>query len=97
MVSDSVSANNFSGLRIITNAGAGESNVMIRNSTITNNSAIGLYTAESGVFVRFSRSTIVRNSIGWQAIDGAVVTSYADNNIDDNGSGNGTPPVNVYR
>jgi hypothetical protein len=96
MVSDSVSANNTYGVDVQTN-GAGESNVMIRNSTITNNSTAGLYTTQSGVFVRVTRSTIVRNGSGWQANSGAVVTSYADNNIDDNGSGNGAPPANVYR
>jgi hypothetical protein len=96
MVNDSVSANNNSdGIRVI--SGTGESNVMVRNSTITNNGNAGLSTDSAGVFVRVTRSTIVRNFIGWQANDGAVVTSYADNNIDDNGSGNGTPPANVYR
>jgi hypothetical protein len=96
MVSDCVSANNVYGV-YVTTVGAGESNVMIRNSTITNNSTAGLYTTQPGVFVRVTRSTIVRNFSGWQANNGAVVTSYADNNIDDNGSGNGTPPANVYR
>lgn len=40
----------------------------------------------------------LRNGIGWQVNGGSVVTSYADNNIDDNVSGgNGAPPANVYR
>jgi Right handed beta helix region len=96
MVVDSVSANNNYGVDVAA-AGTGGSTVMIRNSTITNNATAGLYTTQTGVFVRVTRSTIVRNTIGWTAIGGAVVTSYADNNIDDNGSGNGAPPVNVYR
>jgi hypothetical protein len=92
MVSDSVSANNFiNGLDIQTN-GASESDVMVRNSTITNNGNAGLHTNETGVFVRVSRSTIVRNTIGWEANNGAVVTSYGDNNIDNNGSANSEPP-----
>jgi hypothetical protein len=98
-VSDSVSANNVIGIAanvpIVSqrsNAAAGGSvvSIMVRNSTIANNSLLGLL-ANSGT-VLVTRSTITGNNTAWSAINGGVVSSYADNNIDGNTSANTEPP-----
>jgi hypothetical protein len=98
-VSDSVSANNVIGIAanvpIVSqraNAAAGGSvvSIMVRNSTIANNSLSGLL-ANSGT-VLVTRSTITGNATAWTAADSGVVSSYGDNNIDGNTNANTEPP-----
>jgi hypothetical protein len=94
MVSESVAANNQSGILVQTTGAT--SNVMVRNSTITNN-VTGVEAQTSGSLVRITRSTIARNSTGWEISGGAVVSSFGDNSIIDNPSGDDAPPVNGYK
>ena len=90
--SDSVSANNSNGGIIVeTNVDGSPANMMVRSSTIANNSQYGLYAAGGGASIRITRSTITGNDIGWHQLAGGQVTSYADNNIEDNGSVNTAP------
>jgi hypothetical protein len=72
-------------------------NVMVRNSTIVNNGATGVSAGGSGAYVRVTRSTIKGNAEGWLTAIGGSVSSYADNNIDDNGSDNTAPPTIPYK
>jgi hypothetical protein len=67
-------------------------NVMVRNSTIANNSSNGLEASGFGVTVRVTRSTITGNSTAWTTPNSSVVLSYGDNNIDGNTNGNIEPP-----
>jgi hypothetical protein len=91
-VSDSVSANNGSaGIAASSSAGAPVS-VTVRNSTIANNGGDGLDANGTNTTVRVTRSTITGNSLGWAVFSSGVVSSYADNNIDGNGSVNTEPP-----
>jgi hypothetical protein len=88
-VSDDVIANNAnSGIRA--DGHISPARVMVRNSTIANN-ATGLEADFSGT-IRVTRSTITGNGTGWVNSSGGTVTSYADNNIDDNTSINTEPP-----
>jgi hypothetical protein len=87
--SDSVSANNSVGLA--STGGGTPVNMMVRNSTIANN-AQGLEASFTGGSIRITRSTITGNGVAWTVDSfGGQVTSYADNNIEDNGSANNAP------
>ncbi len=91
-VSDSVSANNGT-TGANANSSGGLLKLMVRNSTFANNHDEGLEATGTGATIRVTRSTITGNGAGWAITTGGVVTSYADNNIDDNGSAN-TEPTN---
>jgi hypothetical protein len=96
-VSDSVSANNAGGTGIGVDSGGGTSiNVMVRNSTIANNNT-GLFAQGTGGSIRATRSTITGNAVGWGIAPGGQVTSYTDNNIEDNGSVNNAPTQITYK
>jgi hypothetical protein len=84
-LSDSVSASNAFG--VAGYGGTAPVNIMVRNSTIANNSAYGLYALTNSTF-RVTRSTITGNGSAWFG----TVLSYGDNNIDGNGSINTEPP-----
>ena len=91
-VSDSVSANNGGSGIFVQSTGSFPVSIMARNSTIANNGAHGLVATSTGATILVTRSTITGNGIGWDAFASGVVTSYADNNIDGNGSANSEPP-----
>jgi hypothetical protein len=92
-ISDSVSANNGN-IGILNNPiGTVPSNILVRSSTIANNTAGGLEAINNGATLRVTRSTITGNGSGWISSGaGAVVLSYGDNNIDGNTSVNTEPP-----
>jgi hypothetical protein len=92
-VSDSVSASNQSG--IVSNAPGEPATIMVRNSTIANNTGYGLLAQDSGATVWVTRSTITGNGNGWGAA-GGTVTSYGDNNIVGNTGSNNAPPSIGY-
>jgi hypothetical protein len=96
-VSDSVSANNGNN-GIDVESGNGEKvNVMVRNSTIANNFHSGLIASAAGASIRATRSTITGNSTGWVISSPAQITSYDDNNIEDNASVNTAPTQIIYK
>ena len=90
-VSDSVSSSNQYGI-FAQSLNSNQISIMVRNSTIANNSNAGLNSQGSGASVLVTRSTITGNATGWANASLGVVTSYADNNIDGNGSANTEPP-----
>jgi hypothetical protein len=96
-VSDSVSANNGVDGIFAESDGATSVKIMVRNSTIANNAGNGLESFNTGATIRFTRSTITGNGTAWVANASGVVTSYNDNNIDDNGSANTAPPQIGYK
>src|SRR5580704_11858027 len=91
-LSDSVSANNGGSGIFVQSNGSFPVSIMVRNSTVANNGAHGLVATSTGATILVTRSTITGNDIGWDAFASGVVTSYADNNIDGNGSANTEPP-----
>ena len=102
-VSDSVSANNgSSGIDV---SATGGTNVFVRNSTIANNANNGLLVGGSGcpgvgvpnAIILVSRSTITGNATGWLNTSCGAVETYADNNIDGNGSANTEPSLLTYK
>jgi hypothetical protein len=100
-VSDSVSSNNGSdGIDVESDNGK-IVNVMVRNSTVANNVATGLKATGSGGSIRATRSTITGNGTAWSNSTGGggtgQVTSYADNNIEDNGTANTAPTPVIYK
>ena len=85
-VSDCVVANNADdGIGAL--SGGGTTTIMVRNSIIANNGTGGLEELGGGGLIRVTRSTITANDTGWSG----TVESYADNNIDGNGSANTEP------
>jgi hypothetical protein len=70
---------------------------MVRNSATVNNGGYGLYATGTGASIRATRSTITGNVVAWANDTGGQVTSYADNNIDDNGSVNTAPAQIGYK
>jgi hypothetical protein len=95
-INDSVLSNSFDGLFAESDGGV-PVNIMVRNSTIANNSNQGVATLNTGVRIWLTRSTITENAAGWQAMGGSTVTSYADNNIVGNASLETTPPPIGYK
>jgi hypothetical protein len=90
-VSDSVSANNgMAG--VFSNSDGPGVLVTVRNSTIANNLLVGLAALGTGTGIRVTRSAITGNNVGWSGGGGGAIQSYADNNIDGNGSVNSEPP-----
>jgi hypothetical protein len=91
-VSDSVSANNAGDGVFASSSGGTAINIFVRNSKIANNGVNGLQANGTGTNVLVTRSTITGNNVGWLDFSGGAVVSYADNNIDGNGSTNTEPP-----
>jgi hypothetical protein len=89
-INDSVSSDNTDSGILASSTGGTMVSIMVRNSTIANNS-FGLAASGSGAIIRLTRSTIAGNNVGWSN-SGGVVESYADNNIDGNGTDNTAPP-----
>jgi Right handed beta helix region len=71
-------------------------NVMVRNSTMTNNSA-GLGSQGATTTVWLTRSTITGNASDFEQTSGAHLISYADNNIVGNTTSSGTPATIGYK
>ena len=99
-VSGSVCTDNAADGIAATPTGGATMQIMVRNSTIANNSVSGLEATDhskgilnqGGATIRVTRSTITGNGVGWAIGNSGSVLSYADNNIDGNGSINTEPP-----
>jgi hypothetical protein len=91
-ISDSVSANNQGSGILAFSVSSTPISIMVRNSIIANNADNGLEADNAGATIRVTQSTITGNTTGWGTSLGGVVSSYADNNIDGNGSVNTEPP-----
>jgi hypothetical protein len=98
-VNDSVSSKNGVGIVAFSNFGTSVS-IMVRNSTIANNST-GLQAENNGetfgARIWVTRSTITENASGWLTSGNASVSSFADNNIIGNSSNENAPPTNAYK
>jgi hypothetical protein len=88
-VTDSVSASNKTTGITVQAFGPFPVSIMVRNSTIANNTFQGLVADNTGATILFTRSTITGNSTAWDTFASGVVASYGDNNID----GNTTAPA----
>jgi hypothetical protein len=95
-VSDSVSTNNASNGIWAQSTGGASINVMMQNSTITYNGG-GLAADGAIASIRATRSTIRGNGTGWENAPGGQVTSYVDNNIEDNLVVNTAPVPIIYK
>jgi hypothetical protein len=98
-VSDSVSSNNGANGILVSASGTAGITAMVRNSAIANNTT-GLNVsgdASSAATLLVTRSSITGNTTAWTATGGGgFLTSYVDNNIDGNGTGNATPMTASY-
>jgi len=90
-VSDSVISNNRFG--IDAEATTGSVALMIRNSTVSNNSNLGVISLGGGCKVWITRSTIMGNGTGLSSNAGQLI-SYGDNNVDGN-STDGAPTSTI--
>jgi hypothetical protein len=91
-LSDSVIADNgIDGVAFYANGPAAK--IMVRNSTIANNTDIGVTTAGGTAQIWLTRSTITGNGTGWYG----TVYSYEDNNIDGDTNTDTAPPAIGYK
>jgi hypothetical protein len=67
--------------------------MMVKNSSVVNGALIGVVANGAGAVVRLSGATIMQNLQGWSGQFGGIVSSYGNNNIDDNGDLNSAPPA----
>ena len=77
-MTDTVAGNNSYGV------GANSSAVMVRNSTLSNNT-VGI-AADQSATVLVGQSTITANGTGWKSMNGGKVLSYSNNNVSGNTS-----------
>jgi len=96
-VSDSVIANNNTAGIDVNSGSNALLDVMVRNSTITNNGQYGLQATHSGAKILVTRSTISENALGWVSANGGVVTSFGDNVIVGNGGNTGSLSSAAYQ
>jgi len=90
-LSDSISGNNGNtGFDAVSDGGT--VNALVRNSTFANNTYEGVVADGAGVQFWLTRTTITENGNGWLTPDGGTVTSFGDNSIVGNGTGNRPPP-----
>jgi hypothetical protein len=92
-VSNSVMANNTVSGIAPASFGAATA-VMVRDSTIANNSGDGLLVTGGAATARVSRSTIMGNATGFATSTGGTLVSYGDNNLDGNTT-NGTATATI--
>lgn len=94
-VSDSVAAGNgFAGFSAV-QAGTGAISMTVSNSTSVNNGTVGvLANGNSATIVRITNVTTTGNGTGWQAVGGAQLISFGNNNNDGNGT-NGASTINI--
>jgi hypothetical protein len=90
-VTDSVSAHNKTRGIAVDSYGPFPVSIMVRNSTIANNTFQGLVADITDATILITRSTITGNSTAWDTFAGGVVASYGDNNIDGNTSAPAEP------
>jgi hypothetical protein len=91
-VTDSAIADGYDGI-IAVSSGGTPVNVMVRNSTVANNSNVGVGAQNTGATIRVTRSSITGNKYAWTLYGTGtpLVTSYIDNNIDGNTNNNTSP------
>jgi Right handed beta helix region len=93
-VSDSISEDNTSD-GLAASASGGTAQMMVRNSTIANNSANGLEADYPGATIWFSRTTITGNGTGWLEYMSGVLTTFGTNEIVGNNNVNKAPSSSV--
>ena len=94
-VSESVIANNSTGVDIQTSEDGHPITLVASRSVIAGNGT-GVFASGTGATVRLAESMVTGNQIGWQnnSFENPVTQSYGDNYIDGNGS-NETPPPGI--
>ena len=83
-ITDSVIANNGTNALTSQSQGAAPTAVVIRNSTIANNSSAGLVASGGSASILVTRTTITGNGTGFNPISSGALSSYGDNNLDGN-------------
>jgi hypothetical protein len=99
VVSDSVIAGHATdGIFANSLDGAPSITIVVRNCIVAYSGNVGLHASNSvpdirGSVIRVTRSTITGNAKAWDtSLNGGLVTSYGDNNIDGNANANTEPP-----
>jgi hypothetical protein len=82
MVENSSMSGNANG--IVGLGGASSLNIMVDESTVVNNSGIGLLASGATAVLRVGRTSITGNTTGVSLGGGAVIASYGDNRLDGN-------------
>jgi hypothetical protein len=89
-VIDSEAAGN-AGAGFNATAGAGQSTELMLNQIRSSNNGTGV--RADGATVRFGNSIITGNNVGTSAVNSAVLTSYSNNQINDNIADGSNPPT----
>jgi hypothetical protein len=85
-VTDNVVANNGGGIVAQTNTTP--TTIMVRNSTIANNTVDGFFSNGTNALIRVTHSMITGNLFSAEVGSGGGILSYGDNSIDGNGTNN---------
>lgn len=83
-IEDSQLVGSSNGLVVSTPAGTTSATVMLANSTVSNNSGIGILASGAAARARVGNTTITGNGTGVLFGGGANVNSYGDNRLDGN-------------
>ena len=83
-IENSQFAHNATGINILQPGGTQNVAMSVNQSSITNNTTIGVTAAGAGVIVRFDHTTITGNSLGISSSSGAQLLSYGGNRLDGN-------------
>lgn len=79
-----VAVANHRGISLSTTTGQAQPVVMVTGSTLVNNSSVGLL-GNGNMQVFVDRTQISGNGVGWEAGNGAAVSSYKNNAVNGNG------------
>jgi hypothetical protein len=94
-ISDCVISNNAAHGIVVAALATSPTDVMLRNSVVANNGQNGLFAnASSAAVLRVTKTTITRNAKGFVALNGGIIESYGDNNVNDNTT-DGTPTTTI--
>jgi len=94
IVNSSVSGNTNAGISILNPGGGPAINIMVDDVAVANNGAAGgLRVDGANANIRVGRSTISGNATGTAIVNGGVISSYGNNEINGNTSDGPNPPV----
>ena len=84
--SSTMAGSALAGVLAFTSTGGGTVSVLVDRSDISNNGTNGLGAEGSAATLRFARSIVTGNGTSTNAVNGATLLSYGDNDIDGNGT-----------
>lgn len=89
-ISNSLLSGSGAGIALNQPVGAAPITVMVGDSTIANNASFGIFATGTGTRVRVGGSVITNSGTAANAVGGAAINSYGNNQINGNATSDGT-------